>query len=67
MKKPNSTKIFYYLNIDDIQNVANEEIERDLTNTEIAKLLDPIAEKINWYDAIAYSINEMLDPHSAND
>jgi hypothetical protein len=50
--------IIYSLTIEDIQTVANEEIGRDLSSEEIEKILEPIAEKINWYDAIADSINE---------
>ena len=50
-------KIIYYLTVTDIQTVANEEIGRDLTSTEIENLVDPIAERLNWFDAIADSIN----------
>ncbi len=59
MKK---AKIIYSLNVEDIQTVANDEIERDLTDIEIEKIIDLIAEKINWYDAIADSINEKIVP-----
>jgi len=58
MKKPNKNEIFYSLNIEDIQTVAEQEIERELTMEEINQILDSVAEKINWYDAIAETINE---------
>lgn len=53
-------KIIYSLTVDDIQNVAEQELSRKLSTKEIEKIVDLIAEKINWYDAIAYSINEKI-------
>ena len=53
-------EIVYQLIIDDIQNVALEELDRELTDQEIQKLIDPIAENIPWYDAIARAINEVI-------
>jgi hypothetical protein len=52
--------IVYSLNIDDIQEVAMQELDRELTLEEIKKIIDPIAEKIPWYEAIADSINEQF-------
>jgi hypothetical protein len=48
--------IIYSLNIEDIQTVAVQEIDRELTEDEIEKIKDSIGEKINWYDAILNSI-----------
>lgn len=56
-----NSKIIYSLNEDDIQTVALQEIERNLSSEEIEKIIDSIAEKINWYDAIADSINENIE------
>lgn len=53
-----TNKIIYSLTVEDIQSVANQEIERDLSSIEIEKITDAIAEKINWYDAIANSIHQ---------
>ncbi len=55
-------KIFYYLTIEDIQDVANEQLGRDLSPNEIEQIKDKIAEKVNWYDAIAYTIMENITP-----
>ncbi|HCN85266.1 MAG TPA: hypothetical protein DIT07_16850 [Sphingobacteriaceae bacterium] len=55
----NST-IIYSLTIEDIQTVANQEIGRELAKIEIKRIEEKIADKINWYDAIADSINEEL-------
>ena len=51
-----NNKIIYSLNVEDIQTVANQEIERNLSSEEIGKIRETIAEKINWYNAIADSI-----------
>jgi hypothetical protein len=58
MKQQNFKKIIYSLNVEDVQNVAQQELERELSVEEINKIIDQIAEKINWYDAIADSIIE---------
>ena len=50
----------YVLMKEDIQNVAQQEIGRDLTSDEIQKIKDTIAEKIDWYDAIADTIYENI-------
>ena len=49
--------IVYSINVDDIQTVAKQEIERELTRKEIVSIEDSIAENILWYDAIADAIN----------
>jgi hypothetical protein len=59
MKDKNNT--VYSLNIEDIQTVSIQEWGRELTDIEIGKVKDLICEKINWYDAILYSIIEKID------
>jgi hypothetical protein len=51
----------YVLTKEDLQNVAQQELGRNLTSIEIQKIKDTIAGKINWYDAIADAINEKFD------
>ena len=51
-------EIFYYLTVEDIQSVATETIDRELTFNEIEMIKESIAERINWYDAIYYAILE---------
>ena len=53
-------KVIYYITISDIQEVANQELERELSLEEIELIRDRIAEKIPWYDAIAEAIDEMI-------
>ena len=55
-----NSKIIYSLNVEDIRTVALEEIERNLSPEEIEKIKESIADKINWYDAIANSINKII-------
>jgi hypothetical protein len=56
----NKNKIIYQLTIEDIQEVAMQELDRELKKEEIKRIINPIAEKIPWYDAIAEAINEMI-------
>jgi hypothetical protein len=52
--------IIYQLSIEDIQTVAQEVLERDLTKEEIEIIIDPIADRINWFDIIEAAINEKI-------
>jgi hypothetical protein len=53
-----NNKIIYQLTVEDIQNVANQELGRSLSDVEIESIIEPIAEKIPWYDAICNTITE---------
>ncbi len=55
-----NNKIVYSLNERDVQTVALEIIDRELSSQEIEKITESIAEKINWFDAIADSIGERI-------
>ena len=55
-----SNKIIYSLNEEDIQTVSYQELGRYLSFDEIEKIKESIAEKINWYEAIATSITENI-------
>jgi hypothetical protein len=50
----------YQLTIEDIQNVARQELERELSVQEIDLIRNRIAEKILWYDVIADSLSEIV-------
>ena len=47
-----TSKIIYSINIEDVQNVAEEKIGRSLTNKELQIIEDKIGDYIDWYDAI---------------
>lgn len=53
-------KLIYYLTVEDVQTVANDELDRDLSPEEIETIIDGIAENIKWYDAISYAIMEKI-------
>jgi hypothetical protein len=55
MKKLSQDTIIYSLNITDIQTVAMQEIERELSEKEIIKIEEIIAPN-NWYDALVNAI-----------
>ncbi len=58
---PNKELIFYYLNYGDIQTVAMDSIERELTLEEINHIEENIAENVNWYDAISDAIRSHIE------
>lgn len=55
------TNIIYSLNKDDVQEVATEELGRELSAEEIALIEDKIAENISWYEAIANAISDVIE------
>jgi len=57
-----SSKIIYSINIEDIQNVAEEEHGRKLSEKELKIIEDKIGDYIDWYGAIDFAIqNEVLN------
>lgn len=56
-----NNSIIYSLTVEDIQTVALQEIERNLSFEEIEKIKNSFEGKINWYEAIADSINENIE------
>ena len=53
----NKNKIIYSINIEDVQNVAEQELERKLTAKELRLVEDKIGDCINWYEAILNAID----------
>ena len=56
MENLNRNTIIYSLNVDDIQNVAFDEIGRELSQSEIEQITDSLAANIDWYSCIANTI-----------
>ena len=52
----NKNKIIYSINIEDVQNVAEQELERKLTAKELRLVEDKIGDCINGYEAIHNAI-----------
>ena len=57
MKPP---KIIYSLNIEDVQNVAEEEFERELTKKELKIVEDKVGDYIDWHEAIRIDWHEAI-------
>jgi len=53
------TKIIYSLNIDDIQEIAEQDLERELTKEELKKVIDLVPNYIKWAEAISYTFMEL--------
>lgn len=53
----NKNKIVYSINIEDIQNVAEQELERKLTAKELKLVEAKVGDYINWYEAILNAID----------
>ncbi len=57
----NTSKIIYSINIEDVQNVAEEEHGRKLTNKELEIIEEKIGDYIDWHGAIDMAMqNEIL-------
>lgn len=52
----NSERIVYSLNVEDIQTVAEDILDRKLTKKEIALVEDSLGDYIHWYDVIEFAI-----------
>lgn len=53
--------IIYQLSVEDIQTVAEEELERKLTDKEIEIVADKVGDYVPWYDAINYAILDVVE------
>mgnify|MGYP001320486771 CR=1 FL=1 len=49
-------QIVYQLTVEDLQNVSNDFLNRDLNEKEILLVTDKLGDCINWYDAIQNAI-----------
>lgn len=54
----NLERIVYSLSVEDIQNVAQETLDRTLTEREIRLVGEAIPNYINWFDAIEFAIQQ---------
>jgi hypothetical protein len=52
-----STRKYYSINIEDVQNVAEQELERKLTAKELRLVENKVGDYINWYEAILNAID----------
>jgi len=53
----NKEKIIYYINVEDIQTVAEEKLGRDISEEELKLVEDKVGDYIGWFEAISTAIN----------
>ena len=53
-------KIVYYLNVEDLQTVAEQELDRELSDSEIDLIGEKIGDYIPWCEAIASVIDDVI-------
>jgi hypothetical protein len=53
-------RIIYSINVEDLQNVAEKELERELTNKEIKIVEERLGDYIDWYGAIASALSDII-------
>lgn len=51
--------VIYQLSKSDIQKVANDEIDRYLSDKEISRIVDYIEKHIDWYNIISNGIAQL--------
>lgn len=57
-----TSRVIYSINIEDVQNVAEEELGRKLSKRELEIVEDKLGDYIDWYSAIDLTIqNEILN------
>ena len=54
------SKVIYSVNVEDLQTVAEQELERELTDEEIKDVEKRLGDYIDWYGAIASTLNEAI-------
>lgn len=58
--KKEENKIIFPSNLEDVQNVARQELDRELIDKELKLVEDKIADYIDWYGAIELTINDTI-------
>ena len=58
MKNDGNDRIVYSINVDDIQEVACQVLERDLTKEELILVENSVGDYLDWFQAIENSILE---------
>ncbi len=58
-----NAEIFYSLTIEDIQNVAEESLQRHLSDDEVHKVIPLVEQQISWHAIIDDAINRVTASH----
>ena len=59
-------KIIYSINIEDVQTVAKQELNRKLSDDELKIVEMKLGDYINWYEAINTTINEITKQYNSS-
>lgn len=62
-----TSKIIYSINIEDVQNVAKEELERRASKKELKIIEDKVGDYIDWHEAIRLALNEAVNLQKIKD
>lgn len=52
----NNERVVYSINVEDLQTVAEEELGRKLTPTEIGLVENKLGDFVDWYEAVVSAI-----------
>jgi len=55
-----TSRIIYSINIEDVQNVAEKEFDRELSKKELKIVEDKIGDYIDWHGAIEMTIRDRV-------
>ena len=53
-------RVIYSISVDDIQEVSDQILDRELTPDEVKLVEDRVGDYISWFDAIELAINELI-------
>ena len=53
-------KVIYSINIEDVQNVAEQELDRELTADELKIVEEKIGHQVDWYSAISETLDKYI-------
>lgn len=60
-------EIIYSINLDDIQNVAMDFLDRELDNNELIKVADVVGDYIDWSSSIEMAIQQIIEPTASSE
>ncbi len=60
MKNDSNNRIVYSINVGDIQEVAQQVLERDLTRKEIILVEESVGDYLDWFRAIENAISKHI-------
>ena len=60
MKTQTGEEIIYKINVNDLQDVSAQVLERPLSDAEIALVKESVGDHIDWFQAIENAIHEHI-------